>query len=385
MKTKIISLPKTAFLKSGLCFFIFVGAFSAHLSSAQELFNEDQGVWKARVIKVLDEETRPILGTDTVHLYQTITAEALGGPKEGEIITIENDYLELQEGDKFYFNYVVYMDGTEDYGVINIDRTASLFAFIALFVLAIVLFGGKQGVRSLFALAGSFFVIFYILLPGILGGWNPLFASVAVASGILFAAIFFTHGFNRESAVAYAGTMIAVFLTSIFAMIAVFATDLSGFTDEATTYLNFNTGGKLDFTALLLGAIIIGVLGVLDDVAVTQAAVVTELYQSNQSLSRIDVFKKAIRVGREHVSALVNTLVLAYTGASLPLLLHFYVAAEDFGMTINTELFATEIIRTIVGSIGLVMAVPIVTLLASYYLKGYTPKRTQAHSHSHTH
>ena len=175
------------------------------------------------------------------------------------------------------------------------------------------------------------------------------------------------------------------FLTSVFAMIAVFVTDLSGFTDEATTYLNFNTQGTLDFTALLLGAIIIGVLGVLDDVAVTQAAVVTELYQSNKELSRVEVFKKAIRVGREHVSALVNTLVLAYTGASLPLLLHFYVAASDLGMTINTELFATEIIRTIVGSIGLVMAVPIVTLLASYYLKGYAPKHAHTHSHSHTH
>jgi uncharacterized membrane protein len=133
----------------------------------------------------------------------------------------------------------------------------------------------------------------------------------------------------------------------------------------------------------LLGAIIIGVLGVLDDIAVTQAAVVTELYNSNPNLSRRDVYKKAIRVGREHVGALVNTLVLAYTGASLPLLLHFYMASPSISMAINTELFATEIVRAIVGSIGLILAVPIVTILAVFYLKDYKPKHAHSHVHHH--
>ncbi len=204
-----------------------------------------------------------------------------------------------------------------------------------------------------------------------------------VASVILFAAIFFTHGFNRESAVAYGGTMIAVFLTSLFAIFSVDLTGLSGFATEASTYLNFNTRGALDFTSLLLGAMIIGVLGVLDDIAVTQAAIVTELYNSNPSLSRGDVYKRALRVGREHVGALVNTLVLAYAGASLPLLLHFYTASSSLSMSINTELFATEIVRTIVGSIGLILAVPIVTLLAVFYLKGYKSKHSHSHGHGH--
>ena len=133
----------------------------------------------------------------------------------------------------------------------------------------------------------------------------------------------------------------------------------------------------------MLGAIIIGVLGVLDDIAVTQAAIVTELYGSNASLSRLEVYKKALRIGREHVGALVNTLVLAYTGASLPLLLHFYTASSSISSAINTELFATEIVRTIVGSIGLVLAVPIVTLLAVLYLKDYTPKNPHSHTHHH--
>ncbi len=368
--------------------FLIIGAvlfFSAVPVFAQEIHNEYQGTWRGQVVEVLDRESTLVPGTDTSYINQTIRARVFDGPKEGETITIENDYLGLSAGDRFYFNYNVYIDGSEDYGVVNIDRSHALYLLITIFMAAVIAFGGWQGVRSLLALGASFFVIFYVLLPGILTGWSPLIASIGVASLILFGAIFFTHGFNRESAVAYGGTMIAVGLTGVFAWIAVSLTELTGFASEASTYLNFNTSGILDFTALLLGAIIIGVLGVLDDIAVTQAAVVTELFNSNPSLSRTEVFQKAIRVGREHVSALVNTLVLAYTGAALPLLLHFYNAASSFTMAVNSELFATEIVRMIVGSLGLILAVPLVTALAVLYLKDYQPKHPHTHSHGHVH
>jgi len=352
-------------------------------AGGQELYNDYQATWRGQVKEIISEEMREIPGTDTKHLYQNIRAEILDGPRAGEVIVIENDYLELDKGDKFYFNYYLHIGGTEMYGITNIDRRGSLIVLAALFVISIIAFGGWQGVRALLALAGSFFAIFYILMPGLIGGWNPLFASVLVAAGILFAAIFFTHGFNRESLVAYTGTMIAVFLTSIFALFAVHTGDLSGFAAEESVYLNFNTQGSLDFTGLLLGAIIIGVLGVLDDIAVTQAAVVTELYRGNSKIKPREVYTRALRVGREHVGALVNTLVLAYTGASLPLLLYFYTSPVGFWALINSELFATEIIRTIVGSIGLVMTVPIVTLLAVLYLRNYIPKHAHSHSHGH--
>lgn len=352
-------------------------------TEGQELHDDYQGTWRGQVQEIISEELREIPGTDTEHLYQTIRAEILDGPQIGQIIVIENDYLELDEGDKFYFNHYVYVDGTEAYGVTNIDRKDSLLVLFALFVISIVALGGWQGVRALLALAGSFFAIIYVLMPGLLGGWNPLLASVLVAAGILFAAIFFTHGFNRESVVAYAGTMLAVFLTSIFALFAVHSSDLSGFAAEESIYLNFNTQGTLDFTGLLLGAIVIGILGVLDDIAVTQAAVVTELYRGNAKIKPREVYVRALRVGREHVGALVNTLVLAYTGASLPLLLYFYTSPVSFWALINSELFATEIVRTIIGSIGLVMTVPIVTLLAVLYLKNYVPKHPHSHTHGH--
>lgn len=356
------------------------------LSSAQELHQDYQGTWRGEVVEVVDKTTEIVPGTETPQTFQTIRALPLDGPKQGEIITIENDYLGLNSGDRFYFNYNIYIDGSEAYGIINRDRTRPLMLLALVFAAVVIGFGGWQGVRSLAALAGSFAAIAYILLPGILGGYNPLYASIVVAAVVLFGAIYFTHGLNRESTVAYVGTMIAVGLTGVFAAMAVKLTGLTGVTNEAATYLNFNTNGTLDFTALLLGAIIIGVLGVLDDIAVTQAAIVTELFQTDKTQSRRTVYQKAIRIGREHVGALVNTLVLAYTGAALPLLLHFYLSASSISMALSSELFATEIVRTIAGSIGLVLAVPIVTLIAVFYLKDYTPKHVRTHSHhGHSH
>lgn len=364
-----------------LIIFLFITFSVPTFALAQELHNDYQGTYHGKVLEILDEETREIPGTDTKHLFQTIEVKILDGPQKDEIITIENDYLELDKGDKFYFNHNIYIDGRESFGIINIDRKDSLLLLAFIFVGIIIFFGRWQGVRSLIALFGSFLVIIFVLLPGILNGWNPLLASFLVAGVILFLAIFFTHGFNRESAVAYGGTMLAVLLAGLFAVFAVHITDLSGFTSDETTYLNFNTNGTLNFTALLLGAFIIGFLGVLDDIAVTQAAVVSELFSSNPGMKRKEVYKRAMRVGRKHVGSLINTLVLAYTGVSLPLLLYFQLGPTSFASTINLEIFATEIVRIIVGTTGLILTVPIVTFLAVKYLKGHKSE----HSHSHTH
>lgn len=352
------------------------------IAGAQELVNDYQATLRARVVESRKKE---IPWTGTFVDEQRIRAEILEGDKEGQIITIENDYIQLQRGQRFYVNHLVDIDGTERYVVLNVDRKGGIAIVVGLFVIAVLALGRWQGLRSLLALAGSFLAIFYVLIPGLLAGWNPFVASFIVAAGVLFFAIFFTHGFNRESAVAYGGTMIAVALTALLATIAVSLAQLTGMVGEEVTYLNFSTKGSLDMTGILLGAIIIGVLGVLDDIAVTQAAVVTELYHADPAIKKSEVYRRALRVGREHVGALVNTLVLAYVGTSLPLLMYMSLAEGSFGMLVNLEVFATEIVRTTVGSIGLIMTVPIVTFLAVVFLKNYKPKHHHGHSHAHAH
>lgn len=365
-----------------IIFLIFL--FSVNNIFAQEAYDEYQATWKGKVLEVLSAESVEIEGTETNEKLQSIKVEILDGPRAGEEILIEGDYLKLEKGDRLFFDYFLTLEGREFFQVKDIYRMHTLIVFIALFIFVVIIFGGFQGMRSLMALAGSFFALFYVLMPGLLAGWSPVLSSILVAGIILFVAIFFTHGFNRESAVSYFGTMFAVALTGVLAYLAVDLNNLSGFATEESVYLNFNTQGVLDFKGLLLGAIIIGVLGVLDDIAVTQSAVVTELFNANLNLTRREVYKRAIRIGREHVSALVNTLVLAYTGSALPVLLYFYASPSTILMSVNSEIFATEIIRAIVGSIGLILTVPVVTFLAVIYLKGQKSK-SSGHHHHHGH
>ncbi|MES2471106.1 MAG: YibE/F family protein [Patescibacteria group bacterium] len=352
---------------------------------AQEavLIQDKIEIVKAKVIEVVDQEKREVPGTDVESIYQTIKVEILEGEKKGEVITLENDFLVLKAGDRFFLHHSTDgMTGKEMYSVRDKDRRGVMLAFVALFVAVVIIFSGKQGLRSILSLAGSFFVILYVLVPTLLQGYPPVLTSIVIAAVILFLAIFLTHGFNKESTVAFSGTVIAVILTGVLAYLGVKFAGLTGFASEEAVYLNFNTRGALDFAGLLLGGIMIGVLGVLDDIAVTQAAVVSELYNSGSNLTGREIYKKALRVGKEHVGALVNTLALAYTGASLPLLLLFSTSDSSIASIINQEIFATEIIRTVVGSIGLILTVPITTLLAVYLLKGYKGKH---HGHNHSH
>jgi len=351
---------------------------------AQKIHQDLQGVWKARVVKVISEEKEIIASTDTEHTIQLLQVEIREGDRLGEYIQFENDFIELKAGDSFFLNYLITINGDAIYSVRDVDRRGTLLFFALLFAGVIIAFGGKQGVRSLVSLGGTFMVILYVLLPLLLKGYSPILVSAGIAALILMFVIFLTHGFNRESVAALAGTVSAVIISSILAYIAIGVTRLTGFSSDESVYLNLYTGGTLNFTGLLLGGIIIGALGVLDDIAITQAAVVHELYHASPQMPPHQIFKKALRIGREHVGALVNTLALAYAGASLPMLLLISMSQIHIGVIINQEMFATEIIRTIVGSIGLVLTVPITTFLAVKMLKN-VPLSTHGHSHSHGH
>lgn len=372
-----ISMLPISLIRKATYLLLILLCITPFVSSAQE--TTPAPLFKAEVTSVISEDMQIIF--DAEYKIQMLEARILSDGRKDEIITFTNDFQPMEVGQKFFVREDIIGDNESTYTVTHLDRSGALIFLLFIFIIAVISFGGWQGVRSLIALGVSFLAITSVLLPGILNGWNPLLASFFVAGTILFAAIFFTHGFNRESAVAYSGTMIAVGLAGIFAVFAVTITNLSGFAADEALTVNLDTGGTINFTALLLGAFIIGFLGVLDDIAVTQAAIVTELFKSNPQLSQTAVFKKAMRVGREHVGALVNTLVLAYTGASLPLLLYIRLTPTSWDILINIELFATEIVRVIVGSLGLILTVPLVTLLAVRYLKGYESKGGHTHHH----
>ena len=350
---------------------------------AQTLYEDLQGVWQAQVVEIVSSNTKDNQDDKSAGFEQIIQAEILEGPQQGEVVQVQNDFIELQAGQKFFMNYLVEIDGGVLYSVREVDRRGPLLWLVVIFAAVVIAFGGKQGVRSLISLVGSFAAIMFILLPLLLSGYSPVLISSLVGAIVLFCAIYFTHGFNKQSTIAFIGTFSGVVLTGLLAYLSVKWAMLTGFSSDETVYLNFATEGSLNLQGLLLGGIIIGVLGVLDDIAVTQVAMVAELKRAAKDMPAIEIFKRAIHVGREHVSALVNTLVLAYAGVSLPLLLWFFGADASFTTIVNQELFATEVVRTVVGSIGLILTVPITTFLAAYYLKEEDLKHSHLHIHHH--
>ncbi len=322
---------KKILLVAVLLFFVAVPCLYA-----QELVVDTQETEKAQVVEVLKQETRTILGTDTKSEVQTLRVKIISGSESGKEITVENDYLHLTKGQKFYLIHAENsLDGRDIYSVSEPYRLPALGTFAGLFVLLVVVFGGKQGVRGLISLVGSFLFIFYILLPGVLHGYSPVLVSIAVSSVIIVLGSYVTHGFNKTTSSAVLGMIVTIVFTGVLAYIAVRVTHLSGFSSEEAVYLNFDTRGSIDFSGLLLGGILIGLLGVLYDAAIGQAISVEELYRIGKHLPRRFIFTRALRIGREHIGALVNTIAIAYVGATLPLLLLFYSPSAPILLTLN--------------------------------------------------
>jgi uncharacterized membrane protein len=324
---------------------------------------------RAKVIAVVSQTRKDVPGTETEQDYQTLTAYIITGQDAQKTVTVQNDYLDLKKGQEFYMTHIIDPDdGIDAYNVTDPYRLPTVFAWVGFFVLITIFFGGWQGIRGLASLALSIGAIVYILLPGILAGYSPILLSMGICSGIVLVGSYVTHGFTKTTTAAVAGMIVTILLTGALAYAAVHTTQLSGYTNEDAAYLNLQTQGTIDFVGLLLGGIMIGLLGILYDAAIGQAVAIEELAMAAEHYSRPRIFKRAMRIGREHIGALINTLAIAYVGASLPLLLLLHFSNLPLAVDLNQEIFSTEIIRTVIGSIGLILAVPITTLIATFVL-----------------
>jgi uncharacterized membrane protein len=255
--------------------------------------------------------------------------------------------------------------GEASYSILDHRRSTQLWLLGAAFALAVIAFGRWRGLTALAGLAVTFAVLLMFVVPAILAGRSPVVVAIVGAAAIMLTVLYLTHGLSTTTSIAVAGTLASLTITAALSAAATAATHLSGVADETANYLNL-TQGDVNMRGLLLAGIVIGSLGVLDDVTVTQSATVRELSLANPAYGFRQLYGAATRIGRAHIASVINTIVLAYAGASLPLMLLFAAGDTPVGELLTGELIAQELVRSVVGTIGLIAAVPITTALAAF-------------------
>jgi uncharacterized membrane protein len=301
----------------------------------------------------------PLLGCRQIELIPG------SGAYEGERLTFEQSINSpIRNGDSILVDIEVQSNGSPLIFFYDFERSTPLLLLLLVFVTAIVVLGRWRGVGALAGLAASLVVIVAFLLPALLEGSNAV-AVALVASGLIaFIALFLAHGFNLATAAALLASIASLALTAVLAWLFVVTSKLTGLADETVGYLSA-FGSDINPQGLLLAGVVIGSLGVLDDVTVTQVSAVWELKHAKPDADFSELYNRAVRIGRDHISSTVNTLFLAYAGASLPLMLLFREAGQSLSSVAAREIVAVEVVRALVGSIGLVASVPISTALAA--------------------
>ena len=300
------------------------------------------------------------------------------GPDKGKTLPLPSYQVApgtpvLKIGDKIVVGRAVDVRRVVSYYFSDYQRGVPLTVLALLFAVVVIAVGRWRGLSAILGLVIAYFVLVKFLLPAILAGRNPLFVCLIGGAAIMFPVMYLAHGPNARTTTALLGTLCSVALTGVLAVIFVGATHLSGASSEEVNYIQA-IAGSINPRGLVLGGLIIGSLGVLNDVTVTQASAVWELHNTSPEMSTRLLYSSAMRIGRDHIASTVYTLVLAYAGAALPLLILFSLANRPSLDVITGDVVAEEIVRTLVGSIGLVASVPITTALATIVV----PRRTDS-------
>jgi uncharacterized membrane protein len=352
---------------------LFVPSEVPEATSLPDGMSTETETMPARVITVLEEGVDDVSG----YPFQRVLLHVNGGSLEGQEIEIEEGTVNIisseglfDVGDKVLLvreNTCINEQCYEHVYISDFVRTAPLFWIAVLFLALTLLVGRWRGLRSLSGTLLSLVVIFVFILPLIKAKQDPVVVSIVGSAVLLLASTYLVYGWTLKAHAAVLGMVISLILTMGLAWMFASWTHLTGFGSsiEEASYLALELGPDLKFRGLALAGIIIGSIGVLDDVCVGQASAVFELANANRGLSWRDLFRSSLNIGRDHIAAMVNTLMLAYVGASLPLMVVFTIYREPLWYRINREPITEEIVRTLVGSMGLILAVPITGLIAS--------------------
>lgn len=343
-----------------------------------------------KVLQILEEGTVPSAGSDQP--YQKLEIQILSGPNKGQLVILEHGLVvgiyqnqKVKQGEKVVMVKNISSSDAQ-YFITEKYRLPTLGWLTAIFLALVIFLGRLRGFASIVGLCLSVIILAKIVIPQIISGSNPLLVSILGAGAIILLSLYMAHGLNKRTHVSVISICITLLLAMGLSAIVVKLAHLSGLGSEEAFYLQLNSLMNINMQGLLLGGIIIGALGVLDDITTSQAAAVEELSEANISLSISELYKRGISIGTEHIASLVNTLALAYVGASFPLLLLFSTSlSQPIWVILNSEKVAEEIVRTLVGSLALVLAVPIVTYLSAVVFANDKARGSKRPAHGHHH
>lgn len=331
--------------------------------------------YKAKVIRIIKESEMLIAGRE--NLYQEIEIQILDGKEKGKNIIIENggeiiitNDQKVSKDETIIITKDTGIQGKTNYRIYEKYRTDMLLIIVILFFVFIIVIAGLKGLGSFMGLLISLSIILFYIIPQILKGNDPISISIYGSIVILLITTYLAHGVSKQTTIALFSTFIALILTSLISAFSIDVAKLTGLNEE-TSILQFGMTNVINLKGLLLAGIIIGTLGALNDITTTQAAAVFELSKTDSKLSIKQLFNKGFLIGKEHIASLINTLVLAYAGSSLVIFIFFSLNPMHipYWVIINNELLSGEVVRTIAGSIGLMLVVPISTIFAAIAAK----------------
>jgi uncharacterized membrane protein len=356
------------------------------------------GTVPARVVEII-EEGEIQLG-DVLQPYQVLRVKILEGEYKG--LPMEIDYgkrqirqegISFSPGDEILITIGKRADGVITAYFVDKMRIKPLLWLLTTFVVSIIVIARWKGVRALLAMVFSLLVIIGYIIPHILSGEDPVKVSIIGSAVLLGVTLYVTYGWNLKTHSSVVSMVISLVITGALTWFFVGLTHLTGFGSEDALYLLQVQDVSINLRGLMLGGMIIGAVGVLDDLVTTQSSAVFELHGTDPGQGSSGLFRRSMRIGQDHVAATVNTLVLAYAGASLPMLLVFTLARGQLSYLVNFEIIAVEIVRALVGSLGLIFAVPIASGIASWmvlnahrfgeFRKILGPENSDTHGHSH--
>ncbi|MCT4607042.1 MAG: YibE/F family protein [Marinisporobacter sp.] len=336
-----------------------------------ESYTETGEILEASEVKVIQEYE------GFTEKNQAVKLKVTSGKYKGKVFEINHNIpdnyvyaIEVKKGDQVVINIDEYIDGKLDVAVTDYKRQHYVLYLYIVFIILIMIIGKTKGVKAVITLSLTMFAILKILLPAMLNGMNPIPITIAISIAITIITMFVIGGFNYKSIAGIIGTSGGVVIAGLIAYFIGSKVKLTGLSsEEAVMLMNIPQKVNFDFKSLLFSGIIMGALGAVMDIGMSISSAMEEIHNANPALTKKELFSAGMNVGKDVMGTMTNTLILAYTGSSIPLLLLFMAHETSIIKILNLDIIATEVIRSLAGSIGLVLTIPLTAFVASIMMK----------------